>query len=401
MISGLIDKILSIVRGSPKSLLRTLHNLIPTNLLEEQIQNLSDWRDLVSKISVKLNVSEDALWFRIAEDMGLSYVERVPPCNLLALPENLTVELLKQSAAIPLIKNGKVLNLICLDPKRARTLNISIPSDKYVLAPWQAISKAIDESEQIANQLARVEGHDSQANRGNSVAVRLLRKIIEDVISHGSTDVVFEFLADKISYSFLCGEGKERIGEVDSRVSPELLRLFTSKLSSFDISLPNGVRPTVEFLAGAVTKVRVSWSRLAREINSGSLAQSNKKIVIIDDSAVFAQVITKFLTSHSFTCETFTSARPAISWIADSADGVGAVICDMHMPEVDGLRVIKEIKGDIRFKHIPLIAITSSTESSLEVEALKLGVDAFITKDEDPEIILLHIKRLTKRLEVA
>ena len=401
MIVGWFTKMLAIFGRSPQSLLRTLHNLIPIDLLENQIKNLSDWKDLVTQISAKLNVSEDALWFRIAEDMGLSYVERVPPCNLLALPENLTVELLRQSAAIPLIKNGRIVNVICLDPKRAKTLNFGIGRDRYVLAPWKAIAKAIDESQQIANQLARVEDRDSNLVRPNSVAVRLLRKIIEDVISHSSTDVVFEFLSEKISYSFLCSEGKERIGEVDSRISAELLRLFTNKLSSSDISFPNGIKPTVEFLAGAVTKVRISWSRKSIEKQVPLMGEASGKIVIIDDSAVFGQVISKFLTANSFVCETFTAARPAISWIADCSDSVGAVICDMHMPKVDGLRVIKEIKGDIRFKNIPLIAITSSTESGLEIEALKLGVDAFITKDEDPEIILLHIKRLTKRLEVA
>ncbi len=401
MIKKLSDLLMYMFKGSSASLLRSLHNLIPENILEEQIKSLKDWRDLVRELSVKLKVSEDALWFRIADDMGLSYVERVPPCNLMALPENLSVSLLRQSALIPLIKNGRIINVICVDPKRARALNLGVGNNSYVLAPWSAIARALDESEQIAKHLTKDSGGSGQVSLELSLGQRLLKKIIEEVMAYSSTDVVFEFLADKIKYSFLVSEGRTLNGEIDVRVTSELLHVFTQKLVGSEASLPKNVRPKVEFLAGSVTQVRLSWGRApgVSVSDEGDLPLS--KIVVIDDSPVFGKVVSKYLGSHNFNCECFTSARSAVSWIVDNSKNVGAVICDMHMPEVDGIKVFKEIKGDIRLKDIPVIAITSSKESSLEIEALKLGVDAFITKDEEPEIILLHVRRLTNQLEVA
>jgi CheY-like chemotaxis protein len=381
-------------------LLRALHQIVPEKILEDQISELSDWREIVGELSKKLQVSEQALWFRISDEMGIPFIEKVPPCNLGGLPKHINAEALRAAGCLPLQKNGRIVSLICVDPKRIGRLGLSVAPSKYILATWGEIKNAIVESESIFAQIQRqsVEIKSELNGRSLNLALEILGKIILEVVEESANEVVFEFLSDKISYSYQSNLSKLKIGEVDVRVSPELLKLFNQRLDGSLSSLPFGIVPSVDFVVGPTTRVRLSWSREGsspRSMNAAPL------IVVIDDNPVFTTVISRFLRSNNFSCEVFSKARQAISWISEQPGRVGAVICDMRMPEVDGLRFLKESKADPRLRSIPVIALTSDKDSNLELEALRLGVDAFVTKDEDPQLVLLHVKRLTNRLEVA
>lgn len=56
------------------------------------------------------------------------------------------------------------------------------------------------------------------------------------------------------------------------------------------------------------------------------------------------------------------------------------IITDLMMPEMDGLEMARRIREDINTSHIPVIVLTAKTDLDTQVEALKKGVDDFITK---------------------
>jgi CheY-like chemotaxis protein len=59
------------------------------------------------------------------------------------------------------------------------------------------------------------------------------------------------------------------------------------------------------------------------------------------------------------------------------------VLLDLKLPKVDGLEVLRQIKGDPRTKAIPVVIMTSSREERDMVEGYKLGVNAYIQKPVD------------------
>ncbi|MET0411394.1 MAG: response regulator [Polyangiaceae bacterium] len=61
-------------------------------------------------------------------------------------------------------------------------------------------------------------------------------------------------------------------------------------------------------------------------------------------------------------------------------DGPKVILLDLKLPKIDGIEVLRRIKGDPRSKFIPVVVLTSSSEQRDLVESYQLGVNSYIVK---------------------
>jgi two-component system response regulator len=91
--------------------------------------------------------------------------------------------------------------------------------------------------------------------------------------------------------------------------------------------------------------------------------------------------------------------------LASSNDREGAidmVLLDLGLPKIDGRTVLKEIYGDKRLRHIPVIVLTSSDDENDLIGSYKGGAVAFLRKPVDVERLLTAIGDLNGyRLYIA
>lgn len=59
------------------------------------------------------------------------------------------------------------------------------------------------------------------------------------------------------------------------------------------------------------------------------------------------------------------------------------ILLDLKMPRVDGIEVLKKLKGDPQRKQIPVVILTSSREERDLIESYNLGVNAYVVKPVD------------------
>jgi DNA-binding NtrC family response regulator len=113
------------------------------------------------------------------------------------------------------------------------------------------------------------------------------------------------------------------------------------------------------------------------------------KILIVDDDKDMRDILSNLISSDGYKAITASNGRKAL--IETRAHSPDLVLLDIRLPEIDGLKVLEEIKK--MDKDIPIIMLTAYEDVKSAVQAMKSGAFDYITKPFDNEEMALNIKR--------
>lgn len=116
-------------------------------------------------------------------------------------------------------------------------------------------------------------------------------------------------------------------------------------------------------------------------------------ILVVDDSRTMRKVIQKCLLLTGLEIGNFWEAGDGQEALALlRTHEVHLVLSDLNMPGMNGIDMFKEIRGDEKLRHIPVLFITTFGYEKVMQEAKDLGIGEYIQKPFRPEIIrdLLH-----------
>ncbi len=112
---------------------------------------------------------------------------------------------------------------------------------------------------------------------------------------------------------------------------------------------------------------------------NATAAERHKRILIADDTATVLTVAEDILVADGYEVTTARNGKQALHLL--QANRYDLAVLDYHMPEMDGMQVIREIRGSTApAAQIPIIMLTASVSHETEKVALAAGATAFLLK---------------------
>ena len=102
------------------------------------------------------------------------------------------------------------------------------------------------------------------------------------------------------------------------------------------------------------------------------------KILLVEDDESLRVLYSRSLRIKDFEVETAVNGKDAL--VKVNLFKPDAIILDLVMPEMDGIEVLKTLKGDPKLKKIPVLMLTGSSDSDKMQECLKIGARGFLIK---------------------
>jgi two-component system, OmpR family, phosphate regulon response regulator OmpR len=117
-----------------------------------------------------------------------------------------------------------------------------------------------------------------------------------------------------------------------------------------------------------------------------------ERLLIIDDDARLAAMVSDYLTAAGFVVETRFTGRDGLAALAGAA--FDAVILDVMLPDIDGFEVCRMIRAR---DQTPILMLTARGEEMDRVIGLEIGADDYLAKPFSPRELQARIRALIRR----
>ena len=119
-----------------------------------------------------------------------------------------------------------------------------------------------------------------------------------------------------------------------------------------------------------------------------------KTILVVDDSATMRQLLTLTLRKAKGyqVVEAANGAEALARLISAPCD---LIVTDIKMPEMDGLELVRHVRGPLGRKDLPIIIVTTKGEEAAQQAGLEAGANAYLTKPLFGAKLLDLVERFT------
>ena len=169
----------------------------------------------------------------------------------------------------------------------------------------------------------------------------------------------------------------------------EISRLL--KQTDGDSSEKDDYKQTIKLLVSINEKVQDHQ----KSPESNAAAYGDRHVLVVDDNASIRQYMTLMLKNNGFRhFEEADDGHSAIAKIKSKDSPYDLVLCDMNMPTISGLDVLRLIRKEKHLAKMPFIMVTSETNKAKLLQAIKAGVNDYVAKPVDAEKLMKKIRKL-------
>lgn len=117
-----------------------------------------------------------------------------------------------------------------------------------------------------------------------------------------------------------------------------------------------------------------------------------KTVLTVDDSASIRQMVTFTLKSAGYSVVEAADGQEGLD--KAKANSVNLILTDQNMPKMDGLTLIKTLRGLPQYKATPILMLTTESSDAMKAQGKAAGATGWLVKPFDPQKLLEVVKKV-------
>lgn len=119
------------------------------------------------------------------------------------------------------------------------------------------------------------------------------------------------------------------------------------------------------------------------------------KILIIDDSESVREAISLALSNAGYAVERACDGREGVQKLS-TLEGINLIITDLNMPNLDGIGVVQEVRKTPQYRFVPILILTTESQSTKRIEAREAGATGWIIKPFSSEQLVQVVNKVIR-----
>ena len=144
---------------------------------------------------------------------------------------------------------------------------------------------------------------------------------------------------------------------------------------------------TALFLHRTISSLPKSKQMMIHNLHDKEAIFHSKKILLVDDDMRNIFALSKILQERGMEVIKSEDGKNALKMVEEHSD-IDLVLMDIMMPEMDGYEAMKRIRSQIKFRNLPIIALTAKAMKDDKQKCIDAGANDYITKPIDVERLL-------------
>lgn len=117
------------------------------------------------------------------------------------------------------------------------------------------------------------------------------------------------------------------------------------------------------------------------------------RVLVVDDFESMRRIVGQLLREMGFRDITLADdGATALALLRQ--DDFGLLLTDWHMPQMDGLELVRAVRADPRLNAIPILMVSAEATREQIIEAVRAGVNGYVVKPFTPQILSAKIGKL-------
>lgn len=118
----------------------------------------------------------------------------------------------------------------------------------------------------------------------------------------------------------------------------------------------------------------------------------SERILVVDDSASMRQMVAFALNGGGFDV---TEAEDGVVALGKArGERFAAVVTDVNMPNMDGIELIRQLRGLPDYRFTPLLMLTTESAAEKKQEGKAAGATGWLVKPFNPEQLLATVRKV-------